>query len=270
MLHRLRARRTADGRHDTTGSPPLAAGGTINPSPSGDWYSLVLTGASTLGEYARAAECLERALDVTTDLASDPYADFLGAFYRGGLDTFGTHWGYADISTALVAVSHLLHPTNYLEIGVRKGRSMAMVSSASPDCDMVGFDMWMQDYAGIENPGPDFVRGELERLGHQGGLEFIDGDSHTTVPAYFEDHPDAFFDLITVDGDHSPKGAEQDLRDVMPRLSIGGVLVFDDIVHPAHPELAGVWDRVVVSDSRFSSWTYTDIGYGVAVAVRRA
>jgi len=147
---------------------------------------------------------------------------------------------------------------------------MAMVVAGNPGCSVVGFDMWQADYAGIENPGPAFVREELARLGHNGSLEFVDGNSHETVPAYFAEHPDTFFDLITVDGDHGLEGAAQDLRDVMGHLSIGGVLVFDDTVHPAHPGLAGVWRDVVVSDDRFSAWAYDDVGYGVAVAIRKA
>ena len=32
---------------------------------------------------------------------------------------------------------------DYLEIGVRRGRSMAMVASQAPDCSMLGFDLWV-------------------------------------------------------------------------------------------------------------------------------
>jgi len=78
-----------------------------------------------------------------------------------------------------------------------------------------------------------------------------------------------FFDLITVDGDHSEWGAEQDLRQVYQRLKIGGVLVFDDICHPLHPYLAGVWQRAVATDRRFATWQFAELGYGVALAVRR-
>ena len=55
----------------------------------------------------------------------------------------------------------------------------------------------------------------------------------------------------------------------MPRLKRGGVLVFDDIVHPRHPYLADVWRRVVADDPRFVTWAFTELGYGVALAVRR-
>ena len=48
----------------------------------------------------------------------------------------------------------------------------------------------------------------------------------------------------------------------------GGVLVFDDIAHPAHPYLIEVWRRVVREFPFLSSYEYTEQGYGIAFAVR--
>jgi hypothetical protein len=56
---------------------------------------------------------------------------------------------------------------------------------------------------------------------------------------------------------------------VLPHLNIGGAIVFDDVSHPSHPELAQVWDDIVGSDPRFSSFTYVDAGYGVGFAIRK-
>jgi predicted O-methyltransferase YrrM len=100
--------------------------------------------------------------------------------------------------------------------------------------------MFIEGYAGMDNPGPALVRSELARVDFRGGLEFVLGDSHKVLPAYFREHPEVYFDLITVDGDHSEAGARADLATVLPRLKVGGALVFDDIAHVVHPELAGV------------------------------
>jgi predicted O-methyltransferase YrrM len=129
--------------------------------------------------------------------------------------------------------------------------------------------MWVEDYAGMKNPGAEFVREELVRVGHKGSVRFIDGDSHKTLPTLFRENPNLTFDLITVDGDHETEGAIQDLCDVLPRLNTGGGIVFDDVCHPLHPELARVWQDLVVADPRFSSFTYTDAGYGVGFAIRK-
>ena len=61
--------------------------------------------------------------------------------------------------------------------------------------------------------------------------------------------------MITVDGDHTNLGAAQDLADVIPHVAIGGALIFDDVCHPKLLGLAEVWQRTVVDNRRFSSWT---------------
>lgn len=235
----------------------------------GDWYEPVLISPSTIGEYATAPDCLRRVMDTLKKLESDDYVRYLLAYYDAGLERFGDNWRYADITTVLLAASQMAHPERYLEIGVRQGRSMAMVAGTRPDCEIVGFDLWIEDYAGMANPGPEHVRKEMERLGHRGALTLVSGDSHKELPAYLAKHPDAYFDLITVDGDHSEQGAATDLRDVIPRLKVGGILIFDDIVHPLHTYLSDVWSRVVRSDPRFACWQFDELGYGVALAVRR-
>lgn len=234
-----------------------------------DWYRPVLVGPSTLGERASSSACVQRAADVLTRLDADDYVEYLLGYYRAGLDRFGETWRYADLATVLLAVAELLAPRSYLEIGVRRGRSMAMVAATCPDSDIVGFDIWEAGYAGMDNPGPDFVRADMAHVGHRGHLELISGDSHGTVPAYFSEHPNNHFDLVTVDGDHSRKGASLDLRAVKERVSLGGVVVFDDIVHPQHGYLADVWQREIASDQRFACWQFTELGYGVALGVRK-
>jgi len=131
------------------------------------------------------------------------------------------------------------------------------------------FDMWAENYAGIENPGPDFVRTELQKMGHRGEMVFVNGNSHETLPRYFSANPNAWFDLITVDGDHSDEGAAQDLREVLPRLNIGGAVVFDDIGHPQHPGLRRVWVEMVAEEPRFTTWTFEEVGFGVGFGMRR-
>jgi predicted O-methyltransferase YrrM len=234
-----------------------------------EYYDGVVVGASVLGRRATDPRTRAAAARILDRLEGDDYLGYVRDFVQAGERLVGEDWRYADITTVLVSAAELLAPRAYLEIGVRRGRSMALVAATAPDCAITGIDMWIDDYAGMENPGPDHVRAELAKVGHRGEVEFIEGDSHSVLPALFRDRPELSFDLITVDGDHSPKGASQDLSDVLPRLNVGGVLVFDDIRHRAHPELHGVWRSVVASDRRYATWEFDDIGYGVALAVRR-
>jgi predicted O-methyltransferase YrrM len=233
-----------------------------------DYYSPVLVGPETLLRAATAADTLRGVLDVLAKLTPDDYTRYLADYYGEGLRRFGDAWYYADICTVLRAAARFVEPTTYLEIGVRRGRSMAMIAESAPGARLYGFDLWAADYAGMANPGPDFVRAEIARTGHQGTLEVISGDSHVTVPQFLAENPDLTLDIVTVDGDHSQEGALADLRTVIPRLSLGGILVFDDIVHPEHPYLVDVWRQAIEEDGGLVAAEYGDLGYGVAFAVR--
>lgn len=233
-----------------------------------DFYGPVILNPSTLVNAAISSETWTKILDFHHLLATDEYVQYLDAYYRESRSRFGSHWFYLDIVNTLFAASSLLQPRRYLEIGVRRGRSAAVVAKACPSVDIVAFDMWIKGYAGMENPGPNFVMNELSRMGHTGSIDFHDGNSHETVPAFFQSNPKVEFDLITVDGDHSRDGALQDLMTVVPRLAIGGVLVFDDIAHPQHHYLLDVWLQLMHDNAHLSHYAFVESGFGVAFAIR--
>ena len=234
-----------------------------------DWYPPLMISAAMIGHQAQQRRQIEAARDLLRRLTPDDYARFMGEYYDTGLRRFGEEWSFADIVTVLLTLTKWLRPRRYLEVGVRRGRSACAVASLAPTCALALFDMWVENYAGMPNPGPAFVRDELKKVGHHGETVFVDGNSHETLKRYFRDRPDDVFDLITIDGDHSEAGATEDIRDVLPHLAIGGALVLDDIAHPAHPELARVWRQVLEAEPRFSTWAYRDIGYGVGFALRK-
>ena len=263
MLERLRAARQLSGHtSDRLASAP-------DPPAGIDFYGAAVIGSATIGELACDPAMLRETLDLVGRVADDDYVAHVRGFVDTARRAAGDAWRYADITTVLAAATRLLRPASYLEIGVRRGRSAAVVGAGAPACSIVAVDMWNEGYAGMDNPGPAHLRDVLARAGHRGEIRVISGDSHVELPRLFATEPGLTFDLITVDGDHSTRGARRDLEDVLPRLRIGGALVFDDVSHPAHPELARVWERTVASERRYATWAYDDVGYGVAVAVRR-
>lgn len=221
---------------------------------------------STLAEGSLSRDAAEFVIELLRKLTPSREAEGQELFYRWAQGKFGRHWRYADSTTVLTAASMLIRPKSYLEIGVRRGRSAAVVGATAPDCAIYGFDLWLPDYAGLQNPGPDFVRGELRAAGHTGEVTLISGDSHRTMPPFLRQHPGLYFDLVTVDGDHSLGGAARDLANVLPRLKIGGVIVFDDLC--SAPWLMRVWRWFVKEDDRFRSWEFTEAGAGIGAAIR--
>lgn len=213
--------------------------------------------------------------------------------------------GSVETRSVIAFLARELNPRTYLEVGVRRGFSMGMVISRAPEVDVFGFDLWVENYAGIANPGIDFVRSEMETLGHKGRLRLFTGDSHETLPAFFSgekehagsiagigddrtENREGTFDLITIDGDHSLTGAYQDLVDTMPHCVIGGAVIFDDIA----PDLASIGEEAIRAElgddphgwnsllgvwraiqSRFTNFAYFELcdcppGVGVAIRTR--
>ncbi len=228
-----------------------------------------LVGTETLGNQMKTSQTCREVLEVLKKLSPNNDVDFAKEFYEKGLETFGENWVYADINTALLTISKNIKVENYMEIGVRRGRSMTMMASQSPGANFYGFDMWIEDYCDSPNPGPEFVKEELSKVGYQGKIEFINGDSKKTVPSFFKKNKNLFFDVITVDGDHSIGGAKIDLNNVIGRLKIGGVLVFDDISSQEHAYLNRLWDKQIKSRKDFYTYEYFDLGLGVAIAIRK-
>ena len=153
------------------------------------WYPPIMIGAETIAANLFDKRFIEKAIDLVKRLTPDDYTAFLIEFYADGLRRFGPSWRYADIVTVLLCLSEIIQPRTYLEIGVRRGRSAAAVASKAKHCSLVLLDMWMENYAGMENPGADFVRQELIRVGHEGPVRFIDGDSHRRYRHYFAKIP---------------------------------------------------------------------------------
>ena len=170
-----------------------------------------------------------------------------------------------DILSFLNWYAHDFQPKNYLEVGVRRGRSMAQVLVNSPETEAYGFDMWIPGYAAEDNPGPEFAIAEMEKLGARKPPTLIVGNSHETLPSFFSnpDNPQEF-DLINIDGDHSYAGAKMDLDIAFAHLAPGGVLVFDDISHHAHPELTTLWDEY---KEKYPEYLFVDDSYRTGTGV---
>ncbi len=77
-----------------------------------------------------------------------------------------------------------LKPRTYLEVGVRRGFSMAMVAARCPEVEVYGFDSWVPGYGSVENAGPVFVRAEMRQIGNTMPIHFAEGGSHGTLLAF--------------------------------------------------------------------------------------
>lgn len=141
--------------------------------------------------------------------------------------------------TVLRYLARTFLPRSYLEIGVREGDSLIAVLDNSHIERLALADNWTTTYGGTGRGNGQHIQEILHLRGYAGAVRFLDGDSKDTLPIHQGELP-APYDLITVDGDHSASGARIDLENVLPLLSVGGFIVFDDIAHPGHLDLADV------------------------------
>ncbi len=195
----------------------------------------------------------------------------LGRLTRFGesVEIAGTCDGLLDNATLAHAAATLLQPARALEIGVRRGFTTCAIVAACPTVEMHMLDSWRPIYSDRPNPGPDLLRKQLSLIGHAGSAHFHQGNSHELLPQLAKNN--LTFDLIVVDGDHTERGASEDLRDAFALLAPGGVLIFDDLVHPQHGYLRGVWrhwSSNLANTHRFAE--YCDNGLGVGWAIRAA
>jgi predicted O-methyltransferase YrrM len=197
-------------------------------------------------------------------LEYDPYCDSVLKFHKEGILRFGEQWDFLDLPLVVFTICKILQPKDYLEVGVRRGRTLACAAKAAPAIRLKGLDLWMENYAGIPNPGPAFVSQQIKLIHPRVKLELLSGDSHVLLPSI----PEKSFDLITIDGDHSEVGAMQDLKEAYRLARPGGAILFDDISHPAHPYLEKVW-KDFVTEHNLDHAEYSAAGYGVGVAFKK-
>lgn len=138
-----------------------------------------------------------------------------------------TSFGYRRYLGLLALEAALLGKRiTYLEVGVRLGHSLALVTWLADTAleAALGIDAFVPEYGGEPNPGAVSVFRSLDELGiPTDRIEIWTGDSASLLPCVLDP-----FDLVLIDGDHTPDGARRDLEEGLRVLAPGGVLVFDD------------------------------------------
>jgi hypothetical protein len=162
--------------------------------------------------------------------------------------------GVVNIWLVLAYLAKTTKLERYAELGVRRGFSMALVGARRKTAELIGFDQWINDYAGAPNPGPDFVKSELLKVGHTGSVDLISGDCMVTVPAY---EITRLFPIILVDADHSIDGVYRDIRNCLPLVAPGGFLVVDDL---QDKNVLTGWQMAI---SEISTWTWQQGRVGI-------
>ncbi len=114
------------------------------------------------------------------------------------------------------------HPNvkTILEIGFNAGFSCETFLESSEDMSVTSFDINQYRYVNVAR--------EYMQNKYADRFEFIEGDSATSVPVYFKEHPDRKFDLIYIDGDHRFEYVVSDVLNCRKLAHRNTVLWIDD------------------------------------------
>ncbi|MDJ0392938.1 class I SAM-dependent methyltransferase [Rhodococcus sp. G-MC3] len=108
------------------------------------------------------------------------------------------------------------------EVGFNAGFSSWAFLNASPSTVVYSFDLVDYAYSAAAKSHIDELFPERHFL--------IGGDSHSTIAAFAQLHPDMRFDVIFIDGDHSLDGARADLADLRALATRDTVVIMDDVM----------------------------------------
>jgi len=145
-----------------------------------------------------------------------------------------------ELHTLLDKFSELIRPVSYLEVGVCEGESLKRVIEHGCPARLYLCDDWGRVAGGTGRGSHDHIQAMLDEMSVAVNPVYLDGSSHDLLMSV-----SVSFQMITVDGDHSGPGAEQDLCECWPLLEPNGFLFFDDICHPMHMYLDDVLAKFV-------------------------
>lgn len=130
-------------------------------------------------------------------------------------------------------------PTSYLEIGVQRGITFRSIGQVlMPGSLMVGVDMPGARWGVKDGTGPGLIKDavrDLREFGHDARIIWGDSQDPANVEAVRQLGP---YDLVFIDGDHSPEGVRADWEHYG---AMGSVVAFHDIDTPAKPGITSEW-----------------------------
>ena len=87
-------------------------------------------------------ENINETIQVLEKLEFDEYNQNRINLYKAGINKFHKNWVYLDLPLILNYLVKISHPKNYLEVGVRRGRSLAIVAYQKKNINICAVDLW--------------------------------------------------------------------------------------------------------------------------------
>jgi predicted O-methyltransferase YrrM len=141
---------------------------------------------------------------------------------------FSEHWfTNSRMATYSLYMRHFIDkPIRMLQIGVFEGQDLVWMLQhilTHPDSRVVAIDPWLKKGINAKENAIHNLRAWKNRI------EFIEAKSQDVMDGHL-----GLFDLIVIDGDHSPEAVEVDATNSLLHAKPGAWILFDDIEHRAN------------------------------------
>lgn len=166
--------------------------------------------------------------------------------------TGGTDWRVINerVAEAFYEIVSIANPSTFLEIGFNCGGSALAFLIINPLLHYDSIDIVRNEKS------EEFLKKEYINW------RFFNLDSRNILPG--KDGLKSRYDLILIDGDHSPEGVSSDIEKSI--LFNPEYLLFDDVKHPSHKHI----EQKIKEDSRLEIiklWEFNEIWDGYSMAI---
>lgn len=160
------------------------------------------------------------------------------------------------------------NPETVVELGTFRGYSTAWLILASQL--RLSSPTWNQQFTKV-HAFEVFDEGEYGRMWYD-EFELPKNDfTYHAVPGGIWNFPDQVpekIDLIFHDTEHSLNPTRQEVEFLAPRLSLGGLMIFDDMKHPDYAAMQNYLSGYFSNNPTFT-WSVLPLGHGLGIARKR-
>ena len=201
------------------------------------------------------------------DAAGSDNHEYFGGTWTGGYHIQQDPEEFADLLLALDRVGGV---NSYLQIGIAAGGAERVLCEYLQPSSLERLTV-MDDGRHPNNRVWRTQNKLAIELAEIRVTEFV-GNSHGNEAIRFltEEHPDSLYDLIGIDGDHSPAGVRMDWALVQPFIRAGTLVFLHDIKIAIAGETGAreLWEKLKV-DPAFEVMLETDGKFGIGLVRKK-
>jgi hypothetical protein len=175
---------------------------------------------------------------------------------QGIIMDLGTRWGQS--AAIMQTLRCIYEPYNYQRKIVAFDSFQGLVGNNSKDGKLSNFEGFISVDKNYQHQLENLLRAheQLHPLNHMKKFEIVTGDVRTTVDNYIKTNPETIISMAFFDLDlYEPTKAA--LNAILPRLTKGSILIFDELNYPACPgETLALLECIDITQRQIQKFPY--------------